>query len=95
VSAEIDRHIPEEILEEFAMEMLSEPACALWEEHLLICARCRDRVAETDEYIRVMKGAAAAIGDPPLGENAPPTTEFRNRRGLAKPMIAAARVAHA
>jgi anti-sigma factor RsiW len=63
------------------MEMLSEPECAFWEEHLLICARCQDRVAEADEYVHVMKSAAAAISDPRPGQN---------RRRLAKPMLVAA-----
>ena len=72
---DFNHHIPAEILEELALEMLSDEACAFWEEHLLICAGCQDRLAETDEYIRVMKSAAEAI---------------RGRRGLAKPMMAAA-----
>jgi hypothetical protein len=85
-----NQHIPEEILEELAMELLSEEICAFWEEHLLICAACQDRLAETDEYIAVVKDAAAAISDPPLGDNRSPTTKFRSRRGLAKPMVVAA-----
>ena len=76
MSASFHRHhIPEEMLDEFVMEMLSEQDCALWEEHLLICARCQDRVAQTDEYVRVMKSAAET---------------FRTHRGLSKPVLAAA-----
>jgi anti-sigma factor RsiW len=86
VSASFDRHIPEEhipedILDEFVMEMLSEQDSAFWEEHLLICARCQDRVARADEYVRAMKSAAASISDPPSEQN---------RRSLAKPMLVAA-----
>jgi hypothetical protein len=77
-------HIPEDVLDEFVMEMLSEPDCAFWEEHLLICARCQDRVAEADDYVRVIKSAAAAISDPPSDQN---------RWSLAKPMLVA--VTHA
>jgi anti-sigma factor RsiW len=76
-----ERHIPDAILDEFVMEMLSEPDCAFWEEHLLICPRCQDRVAEADEYVRVMKSAAAAISDP---------SSDQDRRSLAKPMLVAA-----
>ena len=86
MSASFDRHVPEEhipgaILDEFVMEMLSEQDCALWEEHLLICALCQDRVSEADEYVGLMKRAAAEISDPRPGQN---------RRRLAKPMLVAA-----
>ena len=85
MSARFDRdtpeeHIPEEMLDEFVMEMLSEQDCAFWEEHLLICRSCQDRVAEADEYVRVAKSAAAMISDPPSEQR---------RRSLAKPMLVA------
>jgi hypothetical protein len=38
-------------------------------------------VAEADEYVRVVKSAAASISDPPSGQS---------RRSLAKPMLVAA-----
>jgi hypothetical protein len=75
VGARVDRHIPEDILDEFVMEMLSEQDCAFWEEHLLTCGICQDRVAEADEYVRVVKSA---------------TAKLQTHRGLAKPMMAAA-----
>ena len=81
VRASFDRHIPEDILDEFVMEMLSEEDCAFWEEHLLICHACQDRVAEADEYVGVVKSAAATISDPRSGQS---------RRSLAKPMPVAA-----
>ena len=83
MSASFHRHIPEDMLDEFVMEMLSEQDCAFWEEHLLICARCQDRVAEADEYVRVMK-SATAVSDP---------SKEQNRRDLSKPMLVA--VSHA
>jgi len=86
---DLNHHLPEEILEEFAMQMLGEQDMAGWEEHTLICATCQDRVAEADEYIRVAKAAAAAICDPSFAENGP-TTDSHGRSGLAKPMMAAA-----
>lgn len=90
MSASFDRHIPEEhipedILDEFVMEMLSEQDSAFWEEHLLICARCQDRVAQADEYVRAMKSAAASISDPSSDQDGE-----QNRRSLAKPMLVAA-----
>ena len=90
---ELNHHIPEEILEEFAMQMLGEVDSARWEEHMLICTACQDRVAEADEYIRTVKAAASAMCDSAVGENRPPTTDQTGRRGLAKPMMAA--VTHA
>ena len=80
-------HIPETIIDEFAMEMLGEGDCAFWEEHLLLCGVCQNRLVEADEYIRVVKDAAAAILEPPSGE------DFRKRRALAKPMMAATHAA--
>ena len=62
-------HIPEDILDEFVMEMLSEKDCAFWEEHMLMCSDCQDRVAEADEYVGVMKRAAGEVSDPRAGEN--------------------------
>ena len=88
---ELNHHIPEEILEEFAMQMLGEVDSARWEEHMLICAACQDRVAEADEYIRTVKAAAKAICDSAAGENRPPTTDLTGRRGLTKPMMLAVR----
>lgn len=84
MSKKFDTHIPDEILDDFAMDMLSETECACWEEHLLICAHCQDRLEEADEYISVMKSAAEAISRP---------GPVKRRRRLAKPMIAA--VTHA
>jgi hypothetical protein len=75
VSASFNRHIPEDMLDEFVMEMLSDQDCAFWEEHLLTCPSCQDRVAQADEYVRLMKSAAAT---------------FRTHRGLSKPPLSAA-----
>jgi len=61
VTASFDCHIPEELLDEFVMEMLSEEDFDLWEEHLLICATCQDRLAQADEYVRLIKSAAAEL----------------------------------
>jgi predicted anti-sigma-YlaC factor YlaD len=93
VNTDFVDHIPDAIFDELAMEMLSEDDCAFWEEHLLVCDICRDRLAEADEYIRVVRDAAAAISHPPPGQSLPPVTEFRKRRALAKPMMAATHAA--
>jgi hypothetical protein len=77
-------HIPDDMLDEFVMEMLSEQDCAFWEEHLLICPSCQDRVAEADEYVGVVKSAAAEISDPSSDQDGE-----QSRRSRAKPMLVA------
>jgi len=93
VSTDFGKHIPEAILDEFVMEMLCEQDCAHWEEHLLVCNICQDRLVEADEYVRVVKAAAAAIANPLSDQELPPSAEFGERRALAKPMMAATHAA--
>jgi hypothetical protein len=52
-------HLNENVLEEYAFGRLHDAKAAILEEHLLICSRCQTALAETDEYIRLMKYAAA------------------------------------
>ena len=54
-----DSHPPEDVMEEYAFNRLAEEHCADLEEHLLICRRCQGRLARTDEYIQLIKQAAA------------------------------------
>ena len=54
-----DSHPPEDVMEEYAFNRLAEEHCADLEEHLLICPRCQDRLARTDEFIQLMKQATA------------------------------------
>ena len=56
----LEKHIPEELLEAFAMRMLSGEHCARVEEHLLVCADCQIKLQAIDEYVEAMKGALAA-----------------------------------
>ena len=93
MNTDFGEHIPEAILDEFAMEMLGEDDCAFWEEHLLVCEACQDRLVEVDEYIQAVRDAAAAMADPPSNHDLPPATEFEKRRALAKPMMAATHAA--
>jgi len=53
------RHVPEELLEAYAMDSLSEPESAPLEEHLLLCEICQHRLAELDDFIQVAKSALA------------------------------------
>ena len=52
-------HPDDRILEMFSMEKLEGSALETFEEHLLICAHCQDRVLDTDSFVRGMKAALA------------------------------------
>jgi hypothetical protein len=52
-------HPPEALFEEYVFGRVSGDECAVFEEHLLVCARCRDELNDTDEYIHLMRAAAA------------------------------------
>jgi hypothetical protein len=54
-----DSHPLEDVFEEYAFNRLPEEASAEFEEHLLVCPRCQDTLARTDEYILLVKHAAA------------------------------------
>jgi len=51
----------DETLETYALGRLADPAGARFEEHLLTCRFCQDRLAETDEYILAASKAAAML----------------------------------
>jgi|HubBroStandDraft_1064217.scaffolds.fasta_scaffold784672_1 hypothetical protein len=56
-----DRHVSEDVWEQYAMGMLSEEDCRPLEEHLILCSVCRDLLAHADEYIWAAKAAAASL----------------------------------
>ena len=54
------KHLPEDTLEAFSLGKLGASQLAQAEEHLLICPRCLDRVAEIDAFVRALKEATRA-----------------------------------
>ena len=54
-------HITEDDLEKYAMRTLPASACATFEEHLLICPDCRDRLVDFEQYVEAIQAAAAAL----------------------------------
>src|ERR1700722_8575983 len=50
-------HPSEELLEEYVFHRLPEVLTAQVDEHLLICHRCQDVVAETDGFVIGLKAA--------------------------------------
>jgi anti-sigma factor RsiW len=59
-------HPDEDVLEEYALGRLDDAHEAVLEEHILVCKRCQSALAETDDYIRLMKFAASRPLDLPL-----------------------------
>lgn len=55
---ETDRHIDETTMEGYVIGSLSSEATAEVEKHLLICEACRQRVSESEDYVRAMASAA-------------------------------------
>ncbi len=52
-------HASEEEIEKYSLGDLSEPEAARFEEHLLICQSCQNRVAESDQYVAFVQSASA------------------------------------
>lgn len=48
-------HPDESVLEEYVFGRLSDAKVEVLEEHILVCARCQAALAQTDDYIRLMK----------------------------------------
>jgi hypothetical protein len=57
----IGRHLEEEDVERYSMGTMSETESEPIEEHLLICASCRDRVEDHDLILRGIKSAAPTV----------------------------------
>src|SRR5437764_1147575 len=56
-----NRHLDESEIERYSMGHLREVEVAGFEEHLLVCEVCQQRLAETDEYVKSMRGAAERL----------------------------------
>ena len=53
-------HIPEEVLEEYALGRVAEPALSEVEQHLLVCEHCREVVTEVDRMRAILRAAERA-----------------------------------
>lgn len=56
----IDRHLGDDEVERYSMGTMSEEELAPFEEHLLICGACRERVEKDDQFVRGVQRAAPA-----------------------------------
>lgn len=62
-------HATEDDLERYSMGGMAEPALAKFEEHLLLCDHCQQRLSREDDFRHGMRQAAAAF---PLQERRSP-----------------------
>lgn len=85
----LDHHISEDILEQYALGRLSDDASAPVEEHLLVCPTCQDALQEADEYIRAIKAAVSSLEREAAGDSRF-VRDFRIQQRLSKPQ----RLAH-
>jgi putative zinc finger protein len=77
-------HPTEEMLEEYAFDRLPETETAVLEEHILVCEACQRELARVDEFILLIKEAAATFHPP---------SRFRVAwAGLGPPWVRAASV---
>ncbi len=65
----LSTHCSEDVLEEYSMGMPSSQDAASVEEHLLVCVACQGRLEKIDEYVRVVKAAAAILNAGPPGRS--------------------------
>jgi anti-sigma factor RsiW len=61
MEATFEDHCTDDALELYALGRLGGMHAEALEEHLLICEPCRERLDETDIFVRAMKGAAARL----------------------------------
>ena len=52
------------IAEAYVMNTLGRADAAVFEEHLLVCSRCRAAVEDAEHYVRAMKIAAQRLRTP-------------------------------
>jgi anti-sigma factor RsiW len=64
---EFEHHPSDDQLEEYARGKLPEEEAELLEQHLLICPRCQDSLAEIDAFIDATRQAAAKLQMEPVG----------------------------
>ncbi len=65
MSNDFNPHIVAEELEGYSLGHIPEEQAGRLEEHLLICATCRQRLEENDSYTSAMRQAAAQLQDSP------------------------------
>ena len=67
MSTERENHPNEAQLEAYSVGKIPEPEASRLEEHLLTCEVCRQRLSESDDYVRSMRRGAARSRTEPGG----------------------------
>jgi hypothetical protein len=57
-------HATDEVLELYSMGRLAEPDLGRFEEHLLVCGACQDRLAQEDDIRQGIRDGAAVLQEP-------------------------------
>jgi anti-sigma factor RsiW len=84
----LQTHLSEDALELYSLERLPEAELDGFEQHLLACAACQDRLAETDRYINAVKQASVRL-DQELAIQKEDVKSSSWLSGWTKPMWAA------
>jgi len=65
------RQFSEELVERYSLGQLACEECARFEEHLLVCKDCQQRLTESDLYVAAVKAAAVSNARKPNARAAP------------------------
>lgn len=56
-------HVSADEIELYSLDRLSEPELSRVEEHLLVCERCRRRLADEDRFSKAARAALERLND--------------------------------
>ena len=66
MSNRFNAHIPEESFELYSMGRLPEKELGNFEEHILVCPACEERLTESDRFVRVMRETTRRLQTAPV-----------------------------
>ena len=75
-------HLTEDAIESYSLGRLPDPESEIFEEHVLLCASCQDRLQQMDEFIAAFKVASAKMRREPLSSESELPAVERLRRKL-------------
>lgn len=55
----VNSHLNETAMDQYALGLIPEEEAAVFEEHLLICGSCQQRLAQNDAFVKAMQAASA------------------------------------
>ena len=58
----IGPHLEESDVEQYSMGKLPEPSLAPFEEHLLACVSCQDRLLEMEAFVKAVCSVSSKLG---------------------------------